>query len=63
MKWLRTFLGLCVPSAKTCCFGFHEWEVLQSFKLMYAGLPRGLIYVQKCKKCGKLHNHEVDVGV
>ena len=53
MKWLRTFLGLCA----------HEWELLQSFKLMYAGLPRGVLYVQKCKKCGKLHNHEVDVGV
>jgi len=53
MKWLRTFLGLCV----------HEWEIYETCTMRYAGVVSGKIYIQKCKKCGKLHNHEVDVGV
>lgn len=51
MNYLRKLLGLCV----------HEWEIIETFTIhkVYSGKITGEIYVQRCKKCGKLHNHKV----
>lgn len=51
MKWLRKILGLCV----------HDFEILEEVSFKRHGLYHGKIYMQKCKHCGKMQNHVVDV--
>lgn len=51
MNYLRKLLGLCL----------HEYEVIQEMTIRQNGLKKGKIYVQKCKHCGKLHNHYANV--
>ena len=51
MKWLRKIIGLCV----------HQYETVDECILKRNGIVQGKVYVQKCKHCGKMHNHVLDV--
>ena len=53
MKWLRKIFGLCE----------HHYEIISEFEKISrkTNLNVGMVYVQKCKLCGKMHNHVLNV--
>ena len=51
MKWIRKIFGLCE----------HQYETVDECTLKRNGIVKGKVYVQKCKLCGKMHNHVLNV--
>ena len=51
MKWIRKIFGLCE----------HQYEIVDECTLKSNGTVKGKAYVQKCKLCGKMHNHVLKV--
>lgn len=51
MKWIRKIFGLCQ----------HHYEIIEECKIKRDGIVQGKVYVQKCKHCGKMHNHVLDL--
>jgi|APGre2960657404_1045060.scaffolds.fasta_scaffold00061_42 hypothetical protein len=53
MKWIKFILGICR----------HDWEIISKHPLFHndseQGRPYGYLYVQNCKKCGKIKSKSI----